>query len=88
MEIWWKPCYERGASAWNHRILDAGDCLAVDPLQCHIVHWLGAGKGVVFKAGPGALAEVGKLGVKGKTPCTECPYMKPEIVQALEALKT
>jgi hypothetical protein len=85
MEIWWKPYYERGTSAWNHRVLNAGDWLEVDSLQCHIVHWLGAGKGVVFKAGPGALAEVGKLGVKGKTPCTECPCMKPAGVCALEA---
>lgn len=84
MEIWWKPYYERGTSAWNHRILDAGDWLEVDSLQCHIVHWIGAGKGVVFKAGPGPLAEVGKLGIKGKTPCTECPCMKPEQVKVLE----
>ena len=46
------------------------------------------GRGVVFKAGPGPLAEVGKLGVKGKTPCDGCPCMKPERVKALEALKT
>ena len=84
MEIWSKPYYERGTSAWSHRILKAGDWLEVDALQCHIVHWLGAGKGVVFKAGPGPLAEVGKLGVKGKTPCTECPCMKPAQVKALE----
>ncbi len=84
MEIWSKPYYERGASAWSHRVLRAGDWLEVDALQCHIVHWLGKGKGVVFKAGPGPLAEVGKLGVKGKTPCTECPCMKPESVIQLE----
>jgi hypothetical protein len=84
MEIWWKPYYERGTSAWNHRVLNAGDWLEVDSLQCHIVHWLGAGKGVVFKAGPGALAEVGKLGVAGKTPCVECPCMKPAGVLKLE----
>jgi len=88
MEIWSKPYYERGTSAWSHRILKAGDWLEVDALQCHIVHWLGAGKGVVFKAGPGPLAEVGKLGVKGKTPCDGCSCMKPERVKALEALKT
>ena len=58
--------------------------LEVDSLQCHIVHWIGAGKGVVFKAGPGPLAEVGKLGIKGKTPCTECPCIKPEQVKVLE----
>ncbi len=88
MEIWSKPYYERGTSAWSHRILRTGDWLEVDSLQCHLVHWLTEGKGVVFKAGPGPLAEVGKLGVKGKTPCSECPCMKPEHVQALEALKT
>ena len=87
MEIWSKPYYERGTSAWSRRILKAGDWLEVDALQCHIVHWLGKGKGVVFKAGPGPLAEVGKLGVKGKTPCDECPCMKPERVKTLEALK-
>jgi len=38
----------------------------------------------VFKAGPGPLAEVGKLGVKGKTPCKDCPCMKPQAVQDLE----
>jgi hypothetical protein len=56
----------------------------VDALQCHLVHWLTEGKGVVFKAGPGPLAEVGKLGVKGKTRCEEnCPCMKPEEVLRL-----
>jgi hypothetical protein len=88
MEIWWKPYYERGTSAWNHRFLEPGDWLEVDSLQCHIVHWLGVGKGVVFKAGPGPLAEVGKLGIKGKTPCTECPCMKPEQVRELEGHKS
>jgi hypothetical protein len=39
---------------------------------------------VVFKAGPGPLAEVGKLGVKGKAPCDGCPCMKPESVIQLE----
>jgi len=84
MEIWSKPYYERGTSAWSHRVLKPGDWLEVDSLQCHIVHWRSPGKGVVFKAGPGPLAEVGKLGVKGKTPCTDCPCMKPERVRALE----
>jgi hypothetical protein len=87
MEIWWKPYYERGTSAWSHRILKAGDWAEVDSLQCHIVQWLGQGKGVVFKAGPGPLAEVGKLGVKGKTPCADCPCMKPVEVHALERPK-
>ena len=84
MEIWWKPYYDRGTSAWNHRILEFGDWLEVDSLQCHIVRWLTEGKGVVFKAGPGPLAEVGKLGVKGKTPCKDCPCMKPQQVAELE----
>ena len=88
MEVWWKPYYERGTSALSHRVLHAGDWLEVDSLQCHIVHWLTEGKGVVLKAGPGPLAEVGKLGVSGKTPCTACPCMKPASVKALEALKS
>jgi hypothetical protein len=86
MEIWSKPYYDRGTSAWSHRILEPGDWVEVDSLQCHIVHWLGQGKGVVFKAGPGPLAEVGKLGVKGKTPCDGCPCMKPLEVLRLEKL--
>ena len=76
---WSKPYYERGTSAWSHHVLKAGDWLEVDALQCHIVHWRTEGKGVVFKAGPGPLAEVGKLGVSGKTPCVECPCMKPRL---------
>jgi hypothetical protein len=87
LEIWSKPYYDRGTAAWSHRILHAGDWLEVDSLQCHIVHWLTPGKGVVFKAGPGPLAEVGKLGVKGKTPCTGCTCMKPAQVRALEPKK-
>lgn len=83
LKIWWKPYYDRGTAAWSHRILEAGDWLEVDSLQCHIVHWLTEGKGVVFKAGPGPLAEVGKIGVKGKTPCMDCPCMKPRQVVAL-----
>jgi hypothetical protein len=85
LEVWSKPYYERGTASWSYRLLEAGDWLEVDSLQCHIVHWRTEGKGVVFKAGPGPLSEVGKLGVKGKTPCTECPCMKPVRVQELEA---
>jgi hypothetical protein len=84
LEVWWKAYHDRGTSAWCHRILEAGDWLEVESLQCHIVHWLGEGKAVVFKAGPGPLAEVGKLGVKGKTPCKDCPCMKPDHVAELE----
>jgi hypothetical protein len=83
LEIWWKAYHDRGTSAWCHRILEVGDWLEVDALQCHIVRWLCAGKGVVFKAGPGPLAEVGRLGVKGKTPCGDCPCMKPPEVLRL-----
>jgi hypothetical protein len=88
LEIWWKPYYDRGTSAWNHLVLGQGDWLEVDSLQCHIVHWLTEGKGVVFKAGPGPLAEVGRLGVKGKTPCKNCSWnlacKKPQEVVELE----
>jgi 8-oxo-dGTP diphosphatase len=87
MEMWWKPYYDRGTSAWSHQVLGPGDWIEVEALHCHIVHWLTAGKGVVFKAGPGPLAEVGRLGVKGKTPCEDrekpCSCLKPlEIFQA------
>jgi hypothetical protein len=77
LDIWWKPYHDRGTSAWTHRTLGPGDWAEVDSLQCHLVRWQAKGKGVVFKAGPGPLAEVGKLGVKGKTPCEGCPCMKP-----------
>ena len=43
----------------------------------------------MFKAGPGPLAEVGKLGVKGKTPCDGCPCVLPPRLRALlDDLKT
>ncbi len=86
VEVWSKPYYERGTAAWSHNVLAAGDWLEVDSLHCHIIHWRTEGKGVVFKAGPGPLAEVGRLGVKGKTPCTDCPCMKPPQVRTLEPL--
>ena len=66
--------------AWSHRVVEPGGWVEVEALQCHVVHWVedsGPGKGVVFKAGPGPLAEVGKLGVKGKTPCEGCPCLVP-----------
>lgn len=93
LEVWWKAYHDRGTSAWCRRVLKAGDWLEVDSLQCHIVHWRDKGKGVVFKAGPGPLAEVGRLGVKGKTPCgtTEkdgCPCMKPAEVERLNRLSS
>jgi hypothetical protein len=86
LEIWSKPYYNRGTSAWSHSILNAGDWIEVDSLQCHIVHWLTKGKGVVFKAGPGPLTGVGRLGEKGKTPCSDCTCMKPSEVLRLEQL--
>jgi hypothetical protein len=85
LEVWSKPYYERGTAAWSHRIVKEGDWIEIDSLQCHIVNWRSEGKGVVFKAGPGPLADVGRLGVKGKTPCADCPCMKPKQVQELEA---
>ena len=84
LEIWSKPYYDRGTSAWSHRIVGPGDWIEVDSLQCHIVRWRTRGQGVVFKAGPGPLTGVGRLGEKGKTPCAECPCMKPPEVIALE----
>jgi hypothetical protein len=84
LEIWWKPYYDRGTAAWCQQVLHAGDWLEVGSLQCHIVTWKSKeGKGVVFKAGPGALAEVGRLGVKGKTPCRDCHCMLPREVREL-----
>jgi hypothetical protein len=84
LEVWWKGYEDRGTSAWSHRVLGPGDWAEVESLHCHIVRWLGEGKGVVFKAGPGPLAEVGRLGVKGKTPCKDCTCMKPDRVCELE----
>lgn len=84
LEVWWKPYFDRGTAAWCHRILEAGDWLEVDSLQCHIVRWLEEGQGVVFKAGHGPLAEVGKLGITGKTVCKGCPCMKPPQVVEME----
>jgi len=86
MEVWWKPYCDRGTSAWNHQILDEGDWVEVDSLQCHIVHWLAEGRGVVFKAGPGPLAGVGRIGTEGKTSCKDCPYscVKPQEVIDLQ----
>lgn len=83
LAVWWKPYYNRGTSAWHRQVLEPGDWIEVDALQCHLVHWLTEGKGVVFKAGPGPLAEVGRLGVKGKTTCADCPCVKPPEVLAL-----
>jgi mannose-6-phosphate isomerase-like protein (cupin superfamily) len=84
LEVWWKPYHDRGTSAWCQQVLKVGDWLEVDSLQCHIVTWRSKeGKGVVFKAGPGPLAEVGRLGVTGKTRCTDCQCMLPREVKFL-----
>lgn len=80
LEAWWKPYHDQGTSAWSCQVLGPGDWLEVEALQCHAVAWQGEGLGVVFKAGPGPLAEVGRLGVKGKTTCDGCICMKPREV--------
>ncbi len=82
--VWWKPYHDQGTAAWSHRILGPGDWIEVDALHCHAVRWEGEGKGVVFKAGPGPLAGVGRLGVAGKTKCEECICKKPGELLALE----
>jgi mannose-6-phosphate isomerase-like protein (cupin superfamily) len=83
LEIWWKPYHDQGTSAWSRQLLGPGDWIEVEALHCHVVRWHGEGKGVVFKAGPGPLAGVGRLGVSGKTKCDECICMKPQEVCAL-----
>ena len=61
------------------------------PVENPVRKVLGEGKGVVFKAGPGPLAEVGRLGVKGKTPCDGCECIRPprvcELLKELEKQK-
>jgi hypothetical protein len=84
LEIWWRPHHGRGSSAWSHRVLQAGDWVEVGPLQWHIVRWLGKGMGVVFKAGPGPLAGVGRLGVAGKTVWSDQAAVKPPAVLEME----
>ena len=80
LEIWWKPYHDQGTSAWSRQMLGPGDWIEVEALHCHAVRWHGKGKGVVFKAGPGPLAGVGRLGEKGKTKCEACICMKPREV--------
>lgn len=80
LEIWWKPYHDQGTSAWSRQLLGPGDWMEVEALHCHAVRWNGPGKGVVFKAGPGPLAGVGRLGVAGKTKCDVCICMKPSEV--------
>ena len=80
LEIWWKPYHDQGTSAWSRQMLGPGDWIEVEALQCHAVRWHSEGKGVVFKAGPGPLAGVGRLGIAGKTKCDVCICMKPREV--------
>lgn len=88
LEIWSKPYYNRGTSAWSHEIVEAGGWIEVNALQCHFVHWLGAGKGVIFRAGTGLQAEAGRLGVGGQTPCDRCTCVKPpEVLKLLKSKK-
>jgi hypothetical protein len=88
MEMWWKPFHARGTAAWSRRVLGAGDWAEVGPRQCHIVHWLSEGMGVVVKAGSGPLAGVGRPGLCGKTSCKACMCIKPNEVKRLETLLT
>jgi hypothetical protein len=88
LEIYWRPYHASGASAWQHRVLSAGDWAEVGPLQWHIVHWMEAGHGVVFKAGPGPLAGVGRLGTAGKTNWDDSHgILPPEVRQLMEQLQ-
>ena len=73
LEVWWKPYHDRGTSAWSHRILEPGDWLEVASLQCHIVRWLGEGKGVVFKAGPAPWPKSANSASKAKHPTKTAP---------------
>jgi hypothetical protein len=76
LEIFWKPKHARGASAWCRRVIEPLGYAEIGPEMCHIVRWLSPGIGVVFKAGPGPLAGVGRQGVAGKTPCQDCQCCK------------
>ena len=86
LEFWWKPKHARGSSAWSRRVIEPLGWAEVEPEQCHIVRWLGEGVGVVFKAGPGQLAGVGRQGICGKTPCAGCACQMPEGVIECERL--
>jgi hypothetical protein len=73
LEVWSKPKHDRGAAAWSRKVVEPLGWAEVGPEHCHIVRWLGEGVGVVFKAGPGPLAGVGRQGACGKTPCGKTP---------------
>lgn len=72
--IWHKPMNQRGVRVWKSEILEAGDWMEVEPLNCHFACWLRPkGLGTVIKAAAeGELAGVGKIGVSGKTTCRDC----------------
>ena len=89
--LWHKPMYERGALVWKKEILNAGDWIEVEALNCHFGYWTTKeGYGTVLKAaGTGELAGVGRIGVSGKTVCKECPVEKqcqkhPEMLPILK----
>jgi hypothetical protein len=73
-QIWHKPMNRRGAMTWRCETLQPGDWIEVEPLHCHFGYWLTPhGVGTVIKAAcEGELAGVGKIGVAGKTTCTDC----------------
>jgi hypothetical protein len=81
--VWWKPYHNRGTAAWSHRVLHPGDWLEVEALHCRLVHWVTAGKAVMFRAGQGPLAQPGRLSVEAKTACEQCPCVKPPEVLKL-----
>jgi hypothetical protein len=72
--VWHKPLNLRGARTWRWVVLEPGDWLEVEPLQCHFAGWLTPeGLGTVIKAAAtGELAGVGRLGARGKTTCPDC----------------
>jgi hypothetical protein len=74
LQIWHKPMYQRGVRAWRCVTLQAGDWAEIEPLTCHFACWLDSmGLGTVIKAArSGELGGVGRLGVTGKTTCTNC----------------
>jgi hypothetical protein len=76
--LWHKPMYERGALVWKREVLNSGDWIEVEALNCHFGYWsTREGYGTVIKAaGAGELAGIGRIGVSGKTICKECQVEK------------
>lgn len=70
--------YERGALVWKREVLNSGDWIEVEALNCHFGYWsTREGYGTVIKAaGAGELAGIGRIGVSGKTICKECQVEK------------